>query len=155
VSDPNHVPPPIPPHAPAPTPVPFPVGSSPMTEKEISEGKAFALLCYAINLLGWPFWIVPLVMRDNDYALYHAKQAMMAWIGVVAIGAVGGVLCVILSFVCIGYLLLPVLILAVIVLDLLWNIMGLINAANGRCQPLFMIGTQAENWFRGMTKVAK
>lgn len=151
MSDPTHVPPPIP----APTPVPFPVGSSPMTEKEISEGKAFAILCYAINLLGWPFWIVPLVMRDNDYALYHAKQAMMAWITSVVIAAVGGVLGFVLSFICIGFIVLPIAILTVVVLGLVWNIMGIMNAANGRCQPLFVIGGQAENWFRGITKVQK
>lgn len=151
MSDPNHVPPPIP----APTPVPFPVGSSPMTEKEISEGKAFAILCYAINLLGWPFWIVPLVMRNNEFALYHAKQAMMAWIAGAVIAAVGFVLGFVLSFVCIGFIVLPIAIVGVVVLALVWNIMGIMNAANGRCQPLFMIGTQAENWFRGITKVAK
>ncbi len=141
--EPGHSPPPIP----TATRVPFPADSAPMTEKEVAEGKAFAIISYVLNLLRVPFWLVPLIMRDNDFSLYHAKQCMLLWIAAM----VASVAAVPLIFICgIG---IPVIIgiaIATIVLD----VIGLINASNGQAKPLPLIGVYAEKWFRGIVKVS-
>ena len=49
-------------------------GAPVMGAEEIEEGKAMAVLSYVLSLAGLPFFIVPLIMRNNDFALYHAKQ---------------------------------------------------------------------------------
>ena len=48
--------------------------------KEMEEGKAFAILSYVLNFLGIPFWLVPLIMRNNSFSLYHAKQYLILWL---------------------------------------------------------------------------
>src|SRR6267154_2797167 len=127
MSDPNapHQPPPIP------TRVPFPSDSPPMSEREISEGKAFAIISYVLNFLRLPFWLVPLIMRNNDFALYHAKQCMTLWI----FAMVASVACVPFFFVCIGVPLFIAVCVAVLVL----NIIGLVNACNGQAKPMPLI----------------
>lgn len=116
-----------------------------LSQQEISEGKVFAILCYALSLIGLPFFLVPLIMRNNEFALYHAKQTLMIWLGGIVISAVGSVLLV----VCIGI----VILLAGFIFLLVLDVMGLINAVNERMQPLPLIGKWGEDWFRGITKV--
>ena len=141
--EPGHSPPPIP----TATLVPFPVDSSPMTEKEVGEGKAFAIISYVLNFLRLPFWLVPLIMRDNDFALYHAKQCMLLWIAAM----VATVAAVPLVFLCgIG---IPIII-GIAIAAIVLNVIGLINASNGRAKPLPLIGGYAERWFRGIHKVS-
>lgn len=113
---------------------------------ETEEGKVMAILSYAINILGIPFFIVPLIMRNNEFSLFHAKQNLMIWIIAVIGSAVGFAL----SFVCIGLLVFPIL----WVFLLIVNIMGIINAANLQYKPLPIIGPMAENWFAGIGKAA-
>ncbi len=117
-----------------------------MPPEEVEKGKAFAILSYAISFVGLPFFLVPLIMRDNDFSLYHAKQSLMVWI----IGAAGGVIGGILMAVCIGVIVLPV----VGIFTLVINIMGLINAIQGVAKPLPLVGKWAEDWFKGITKAA-
>jgi len=115
-----------------------------LTPKEIEDGKAFAILSYAAGFIGVPFLIVPLIMRDNAYSLYHAKQCLMLWIaGVIAVSVASASL-----LLCIGVVLLPAVGITVLVFD----VIGLINALNGRMQPLPIIGKWGENWFKGITK---
>jgi uncharacterized membrane protein len=113
-----------------------------MSEKEIADGKAFAILSYAINFVGLPFWLVPLIMRNNDFSLYHAKQCLLMWLVGVATGVVAIVPCA-------GWIIAIVVILGLLV----FNVLGLINAINGRCKPLPLVGTFAEKWFEGLRKV--
>jgi uncharacterized membrane protein len=112
---------------------------------EIQRGKLFALLSYAINFVGLPFWIVPLAMRDNDFSLYHAKQNFILFIFIMAIAIVA----LILSFFCIGFLLIPVVMLA----SIAGNVIGIINVSNNVCKPLPLIGQLGESWFAGITKL--
>lgn len=45
-----------------------------LDQAEIRAGSLMAILVYTFNFF-WPFfWIVPLLKRDNRFALYHAKQ---------------------------------------------------------------------------------
>lgn len=113
--------------------------------KEVEEGKAFAILSYVLTFLSFPFFLVPLIMRNNAYSLYHSKQCLILWIAGLVLTAVS----VPLMAVCVGAVLLPVGAIFLLVL----NIMGIINAVNGRMEPLPVIGKWAEDWFKGITKV--
>jgi uncharacterized membrane protein len=112
--------------------------------KDVEEGKTFAILSYALGLIGLPFFIVPLIMRNNEFSLYHAKQCLILWL----LGVAGGVVSGVLMVVCIGAVLAPIVGLACLVLD----VIGLMNAVNGRQQPLPLIGKWGEEWFKGLKK---
>ncbi len=117
----------------------------PMDPKEIEDGKPFAILSYALNFVGLPFFLVPLIMRNNEFSLYHAKQNLMLWL----VGIVGGVISGVLIALCVGLLLFPLLTIFLLVL----NIIGLINAIKGEAKPLPVIGKWGEDWFKGLRKV--
>jgi uncharacterized membrane protein len=91
---------------------------------DIEPGKMWAILSYLFGLLA----IVPLLQKDNDFALFHARQALVLLI--FSIPTCGGCL--------IGTLIMVVL--------------GLINAINGRYEPLPLIGRFGEEWFGGIQK---
>ena len=127
--------------APAPEapPAPAPAG---MAAKEIEDGKAFAVLSYVLNLLSLPFFLVPLITRDNTFSLYHAKQCLLVWLADV-------VVVTILFATCVGSFLIPFWVVFTRVL----YILGIINASKGEAKPLPMIGKWAEDWFKGIQKV--
>ena len=131
--------------APAGEAVPQPEAEAPQADaKEIADGKAFALLSYVLSLFGIPFFIVPLIMRNNEFSLYHAKQCLMVWL----LFLVGSVISVPLMAICIGVILLAV----VGIFDLVLLIMGIVNASGGVMKPLPLIGGWGEDWFKGITK---
>lgn len=94
------------------------------SQQDVEGGKLWAILSYVFQLLA----LVPLLQKDNDFAMYHARQALVLLI--FSIPTCGG--CVV------GGLILAVL--------------GLINAINGRYEPLPLIGRFGEQWFGGMQK---
>ena len=150
--DPLQPPPPPPeptpppgPAAPEPSPVP---PSEPILPKEIDDGKALAIIGYALNLIGLPLWVIPLIMRDNAFSLYHAKQAMTLWLAGVVIAVANGVLTIIPIVGCITLITWPVFIITLVVLDLI----GLVSAAKGRVEPVPFVGRYAEEWFTGIRK---
>ncbi|MDP8215215.1 MAG: DUF4870 domain-containing protein [Candidatus Euphemobacter frigidus] len=126
------------------TPVPKPSPPAP-DSREVEEGKVFAILSYALSIIGLPFFLIPLIMRNNEFSLYHAKQTLIIWLAGIAAGIVSGIL----SFICIGI----VLGVAAAIFLLVLTIMGLINAAQGEEKPLPLIGQWGEEWFKGITKV--
>jgi len=115
-----------------------------MDAKEVEEGKAFALLSYILSLVGLPFFLVPLLMRNNEFSLYHAKQCLMIWLVAIVGGTVAGVL----TLVCIGW----ILIVAVSLFCLVLEILGIVNTSKGEAKPLPLVGQWAEDWFKGLTK---
>ena len=129
-----------PPVAPEPSPVVI-------TPEEVESGKVFAILCYALGFIAIPFFILPLVMRDNEFSLYHSKQVMILWL----LGIAGYITGVLLFVICIG----PFIMLGVGILSLILAIIGLINAINGEAKPLPIIGKWGEQWFAGVKKVSK
>ena len=116
-----------------------------VSSQEIEEGKAFAILSYALSIIGLPFFLVPLITRNNEFALYHAKQTLMIWL----LGIAGGVVSGILAFICVGI----VLAVALGIFLLVITIIGLINASQGQQKPLPLIGPWGEGWFKGLKKV--
>ncbi|AKJ64241.1 DUF4870 domain-containing protein [Kiritimatiella glycovorans] len=109
---------------------------------DVKEGQPLAILSYALNFVSLPFFLIPLLMRNNSFALYHAKQSLLLWIAGVAISVAG----VALSFICVG---LAILVLGAIFL-LVENIIGLVYACQGERRPLPWIGAWAEQWFRSI-----
>ena len=112
--------------------------------KDVEEGKVFAVLSYVLTFLGLPFFLIPLIMRNNNFSLYHAKQCLMIWL----LGIVGGALSGVLMAVCVGAILLILVVVAFYVLA----IIGLINSAKGATKPLPLIGKWGEEWFKGLKK---
>ncbi len=129
------------PAAPEPAPAQEQAAAGPA---DVDEGKVFAILSYALSFLGIPFFLVPLIMRNNDFSLFHAKQCLILWLGGIAASVVG----VPLTAVCIGRIILPVAGIFLLVLGL----MGLINAVKGLQKPLPLIGKWGVDWFKGIKK---
>lgn len=116
----------------------------PALSQEVEEGRTFAILSYALSFIGLPFFLVPLIMRNNEFSLYHSKQCLMLWLAGIAASIVGSLLMV----VCIGFVLLP----AAGIFLLVLNILGLINAVKGLQVPIPVIGRYADDWFKGIKK---
>ena len=133
------------PAAPEPAPAPEPEAAEASAPADTQEGKVFAILSYALSFVSLPFFLVPLIMRNNAFALYHAKQSLMIWLAGIAVSIVS----IILTAICIG----PILGLVGGVFLLVLNVMGLVNAAKCEAKPLPLIGKWAEDWFKGIQKV--
>ena len=143
---PNPISYPVPPTNPG--PIPPPGGSRPVLDQaEISAGSVMAILVYAINfVLVFPFfWIVPLIMRNNRFSLYHAKQGLT----LILIGAICFLLFGALTAVTFGLgacISVPVMGLLGVV-GFVLNIFGLVYAITGQVKPLPIIGSFGERWF--------
>ncbi|MBR5516040.1 MAG: zinc ribbon domain-containing protein [Clostridia bacterium] len=115
------------------------------TEEDIKQNKLYAVLAY----LGWLVFIPLLAAKESRFARYHTNQGLILVIisfVLVAISIVDFVL-VLISSLC-GLLLLGLIIsalfltviLAVSVPLLIFQIIGIINAASGKAKSLPLIG---------------
>lgn len=72
-----------------------------------SESRLMAGLSYASMFTGFPLFLIPLLQKNDDFAMFHARQAAEAYVVAVvlffAINIIGVVTC---GF---GYLLFPLL----------------------------------------------
>ena len=128
--------------APPPEVPPAAVEPSQMIDaNEIADGKAFAILSYALSLVGIPFFLVPLIMRNNEYSLFHSKQCLIVWIALVATALVNVIPCL-------G----QIVWLVVAVFMLVVIIIGLIGATKDEMKPLPLVGQWAIDWFKGIKK---
>ncbi|SEC47105.1 hypothetical protein [Paenibacillus sp. GP183] len=91
---------------------------------DVQSNKGMAVLAYII------FFIPLLAAKDSRFAMYHANQGLVLFLGAVASNIVLGMIPII------GWILLPFANLAILV----FAIIGIINAANGRNKPLPLIG---------------
>lgn len=121
-----------------------------------SNSRLFAFLAYFLGLIG--FIIVLLAKKDDEFALYHAKQSLVLTIGSFAISAISQVVTLIAvgSFVpridpfnsSVSPLLIltaPSIILLIPSLGILiLYVIGIINAVTGEKNPLPFIGRYAE-----------
>ncbi len=122
--------PPAPPTAPAAIP-----GEETATPEEIEKGKVLALIGYIV----WIVALVPLIQKDNRFALYHAKQVLTHFCCLLPcflLFAIPFVNCVA------G----PVVMLA----NITMIVFGIINVVNNRMKPLPVIGKFGEKWFAGI-----
>ncbi len=131
------------PTAPEPKPQPAtpPPASMNMTQAEMEGGKVMAILCYLINPI---VPIVCLATKNNAFSLYHAKQALVLAICVISVMVIS----IPLMCIGIGFITYPLAGLA----SLVFGIMGLVNAAQGKVKALPLIGGWGEKWFASIKK---
>jgi hypothetical protein len=104
------------------------------------QGKVWAMLSYASFFFGFPLGVIPLLQRDDPYALRHAKHATAVWLAVFGLSITLGIAYTALSFVTcgVGAILFPMVLLPV-PWAMLVGIHGLVITING--QPDDPIGT--------------
>lgn len=125
-----------PPATPPPPPAAAPAstGGSPgavtPTAADVEKNKVMGILAY-LGIL----WLVPLLAaKDSPFARYHTNQGLILFLTAIAVW----ICSFILAFIpIIGWLLLFCLWIGILVL---W-VMGLINAIQGVCKPLPLIGS--------------
>ena len=106
------------------------------------DGKLWALLSYAGLFFGIPLWVAPLLMRNDAFALHHARQAAVIFayglvlVGVYTFGTIA------LSIVTLGILsFLSLCCVPVLFLPLVPTIHGLMLAYNQQwTEPVGMFG---------------
>lgn len=96
-----------------------------MEAQDIQQNKAVAVIGYIL------FFVPLLAARESKFAMYHANQALTLFLTALACNIVFGMIPIIGWF-----LLLPLGNIAILVLAVL----GILNAANGSCKPLPVIG---------------
>lgn len=152
------IPPPVPPVSPEPSSpfaaVPSQTPVDYTADVNVGSGKALAVCSYAFNFVQLPFFAVPLVMQDNNFAIYHARQCLLMWLFAIASSIVCAIIAVVGSFICIGPVIAVILGVCVWLFLLVINIMGVIQAVNGEAKPLPIVGEYAERWFGGIRKKA-
>ncbi|MCQ6562375.1 DUF4870 domain-containing protein [Paenibacillus mendelii] len=92
---------------------------------DVQTNKVMAILAYIL------FFLPLLAAKDSPFAMYHANQGLVLLLASVAVNIVLSIIPII------GWILLPFANLAVLV----FVIIGMVNAANGRMKPLPLIGT--------------
>lgn len=96
---------------------------------DVDKNKIFAVLAY----LGILFLVPLLAAKDSRFARYHTNQGVVLFLAAIICSVAG----MILSFIpFVGCLFLP----AVMIGILVFVVLGVINAAQGACKPLPLIG---------------
>ena len=97
------------------------------------QGKMWAMLSYGSFFFGFPLGVLPLLQRDDPYALKHAKDATAVWLVVFGLTMVLGFLYTVISFVTCGF---GALLFPMILLPFPWAMLvaihGLVIAINGQ-----------------------
>lgn len=133
------------PAAPPPAPVAAPASTSggpgvvTPAAADVEKNKVFGILAY-IGIL----WLVPLLAaKESPFARYHTNQGLVLFLGAIAAWIANIVLDMVLVFIpFLGWFLMVVLHIGLIVGILALAIIGVINAANGVCKPLPLIGNR-------------
>jgi uncharacterized membrane protein len=130
-----------PPPAPNSTPDPVPTTTGSIADPaDVEKNKVMAILAYL-----WLLVLIPIfAAKDSRFARYHANQGLLLLIAFFVLYVVLGILGAIIAFIpvvqacaCAVIPLMGLLSLANLVLVIL----GIVNAANGKMQPLPVIGT--------------
>jgi hypothetical protein len=74
-----------------------------LPETVSSEGRALATVSYVSVLTGLPLFLIPLIMRKDEFAIHHAKQAAEAYVAFFLAGFVAFFGYFILSFITLGF----------------------------------------------------
>jgi uncharacterized membrane protein len=104
--------------------------------EDIEQGKIWALLGYLIS----PLWVVPLIQRDNAFALFHAKQALVYNIVMFVVCTILGVI----TAVTCGFG--AILYLGIFPLMYPW-VMAIVYSAQGQYRPMPWMGQLADKYF--------
>ena len=102
--------------------------------EDAEKNKVFGILAY----LGILFLVPLLAAKDSPFARYHANQGLVLFIVWIATAIVLGILNVVLWMIHLGFI---ATILSLVYLGfLVLAVLGIINAAAGKCVPLPVIG---------------
>jgi uncharacterized membrane protein len=106
---------------------------------DVEKNKVFGVLAY-IGIL----WLVPLLAaKDSPFARYHCNQGLVLFLAAIAAWIATIILDMILIFIpVLGWFLMILLHVGLIVGILALAIVGIVNAANGLCKPLPLIGNR-------------
>ena len=131
----------VPPAAPPPAPAGATGGPGVFTPDpaDVEKNKVTGVLSYL-----WILWLVPLLAaKDSAFAKYHCNQGLVLFIVSIAAWIVNFILDMILVFIpVLGWILMILLHFGLIIGILVLAIMGIINAVNGVCKPLPLIGNR-------------
>ena len=119
--------------------------AKPVFPPEIEEGRTIAILSYALLLGMVPYFFLPLIWRNNEFALYHAKQCHAIWIAMLVLMVIAAPL----MAVCVGFIIAAVAVIGALVLC----IMGIMNAVKGEAKALPIVGKWGEEWLKSVRKV--
>ncbi len=108
------------------------------TQDEIDSAKALSAICYVLPIIV----LVPLIQKDNSYALFHARQVLIMVVLLLGISVLA--LVPVVGWCFFG----P----ASFVAWLTFAVIGVMNSINGRAQMLPLIGVYGERWFAGVRK---
>ena len=114
------------------------------SDAETEQGKLMAILSY-VPLVGLIVSIIVLVQRNNSFSLYHAKQALTLMIAGFAMSVVLNILTLMMHFIMYVSLLFSLGVIALMVL-------GILNAAAKKVQPLPVTGPLADKLFGSIQK---
>ena len=117
----------------------------PMLPPEVVEGRSTAVISYALLFGMVPYFFLPLIWRNNEFTLYHAKQCHAIWVAMLALLAIA----LPLMAVCIGFIIAIVAVIGALVLC----VMGIINTLRGEAKPLPIVGKWGEEWLKGVRKI--
>lgn len=105
------------------------------TQQDIDDNKALAIIGY----FGLLFLVPLLAGKTSKFAQFHANQSLVLFITQIAFSIASSILTFIFAFINLGILMTLVSFVGGIGLFVLF-ILGIVNAANGRCKELPIIG---------------
>ena len=106
--------------------------------QDIAQNKVMAILNYCLII--W-FWIASGV-SGSKFAKYHANQAIVLWISVIASLIILTILsAIIVPFLFFFSIIVLILMFVIYIAAFVFTIIGIINASKGEAKPLPVIGT--------------
>jgi uncharacterized membrane protein len=107
---------------------------------DVEQNKIFGILSYLPPLL---FLVGLIAARQSKFAMYHCNQGLVLTLAAIAVSIANMIVGMILVHIPIlGWFLMTVLNLGIFVGIIVLVVMGVINAANGVCKPLPLIGSR-------------
>jgi hypothetical protein len=106
------------------------------------QAKMWAALSYGSFFIGFPLGVIPLVQRDDPYALHHAKKATAVWLVSFVLGMVLAFAYTFISFATCGF---GAILFPMVLLPVPWvmavAIHGLVISLNGQWdEPIGVFG---------------
>lgn len=112
---------------------------------EVERGKGMAVLSHMSYLTMLPLFAIPMLLRENRFALHHARQAGAGWIALV------GVQMVALGVTMVTCGLFPVLIPLPFVMTVVMTIMGITWALKGEVRRFPILNETGDKLFANVT----
>ncbi len=106
---------------------------------DVEKNKVMGVLAY----LGILFLVPLLAAKDSPFARYHTNQGLVLFLTAIAAWLASFILDMVLVFIpVLGWILMLLIHLGLIIGILVLAVMGIINAVNGVCKPLPVIGNR-------------